>query len=262
LAYYRGDGVEKSEAEAVRWLRPAAEQGFAGAQSLIGYAYASGGGVAKDEAEAVLWYRRAGAQGDVEAQNNLGVMYANGLGVQKDEVEAVRWYRKAAEQGYAQAQNELDLRKAQEPPPTRVPKAQGQIARMHVAIHGERKNLAASEHIYTITAVSGPYIRLTDVKSGRAYELFCEEWDGNLHGEHSVQHRNCGPLGSWRGERVQLNDEIDWLIYRNYEDADNFVSLSPCFSYRLYYANNRNSCNPNVARQKLDAVTQPASHKK
>ena len=58
-------------------------------------------GVPQDDAEAVKWYRLAAEQGYAEAQSNLGVMYNNGRGVPQDDAEAVKWYRLAAEQGYA-----------------------------------------------------------------------------------------------------------------------------------------------------------------
>jgi TPR repeat protein len=105
--YFRGEGVPKDDAEAIRWSRKAAEQGYAAAQRNLGVAYAKGQGVPKDEAEAVRWYRKAAEQGDARAQVNIGWAYASGRGVAKDEREAVRWYRRAAEQGYAAAQLNL-----------------------------------------------------------------------------------------------------------------------------------------------------------
>jgi TPR repeat protein len=101
--------VDKNEAEAVRWYRKSAEQGYAAAQFVIAEAYDDGRGVAKDEVEAVRWYRKAAEQGDMRAQTNLGYAYANGEGIAKDGTEAVRWYRKAAENGYFMAQYNLGL---------------------------------------------------------------------------------------------------------------------------------------------------------
>ena len=66
-----------------------------------------GRGVAKDDAQAVAWVRKAADQGLAPAQNNLGKMYENGRGVAKDDAQAVYWYRKAADQGQADAQNNL-----------------------------------------------------------------------------------------------------------------------------------------------------------
>ena len=105
--YQNGQGVQKDEAEAVKWYRKAADQGLALAQTNLGYCYQNGQGVQKDDTEAVKWYSKAADQGAAKAQKNLGFCYAIGKGVQKDEAEAVKWYRKAAEQGDAWAQTNL-----------------------------------------------------------------------------------------------------------------------------------------------------------
>ena len=62
-----------------------------------GLRYYAGHGVKQDYAEALKWLRLAAEQGYVEAQTFLGVMYANGQGVGQDYAEAARWYRLAAE---------------------------------------------------------------------------------------------------------------------------------------------------------------------
>ena len=102
--YYSGHGVSKDYAEAVKWYRKAAEQGYALAQNSLGNMYKNGQGVTQDYSEAVKWYRQAAEQGNPASQTTLGNLYHNGLGVTKDYVEAVKWYSKAAEQGYSSAQ--------------------------------------------------------------------------------------------------------------------------------------------------------------
>ena len=57
----------------------------------------------KSEAEAVKWFRKAADQGNSSGQSNLARMYENGRGVAKDVGEALRWYRQAADQGDAKA---------------------------------------------------------------------------------------------------------------------------------------------------------------
>ena len=87
--------------------QPEATRGDASAQYRLGEMYAYGLGVDKDEAEAVKWYRLAAEQGYWLSQHSLGEMYAKGRGVKKDDAEALKWFKLAAEQGYAPAQDKL-----------------------------------------------------------------------------------------------------------------------------------------------------------
>lgn len=66
------------------WYRESAEQGYARAQSHLGYCYGCGWGVTQDLAKAAEWYRKSAEQGDAIAQSNLGILYENGRGVTKD----------------------------------------------------------------------------------------------------------------------------------------------------------------------------------
>jgi TPR repeat protein len=88
--------VPQDYQEALKWYRPAAEQGYAPAQYSLGVAYERGQGVPQDYREAVKWYRRAAAQGNELAQVNLGVMYTKGKGVGQDFVRAHMWFNLAA----------------------------------------------------------------------------------------------------------------------------------------------------------------------
>ena len=72
--------------QAVRLLRPLADQGDAPAQHNLGLMYDQGRGVPQDYAAAVSWYRKAADQGDAIAQYNLGLMYDQGRGVPQDVV--------------------------------------------------------------------------------------------------------------------------------------------------------------------------------
>ena len=71
-----------------------------------GFLYGSGG-KRKDLQEGLKWIRMAAELGYAEAQYELGGCYYNGTGVEEDGTEAVNWYRKAAEQGNTDAQNKL-----------------------------------------------------------------------------------------------------------------------------------------------------------
>jgi TPR repeat protein len=63
----------------------------------------------KDSAEAVKWLRRAADHKNMHAQSVLAVMLIQGTDMDKDTLEAERLLRDAAEHGYAQAQNDLGL---------------------------------------------------------------------------------------------------------------------------------------------------------
>ena len=66
-----GRGVLRDYEIAMQWLLLAADQGYAPAQTYIGYLYENGHGVSRDREEAIRWYRRAALQGDETARANL-----------------------------------------------------------------------------------------------------------------------------------------------------------------------------------------------
>ena len=107
LMYEFGRGVERSYEKAVEWYQKAAEQGAASAQGLLGEMYYYGRGVEQSDVKAAEWVLKAAEQGFASAQNDLGVMYENGTGVEQSYEKAVEWYLKAAEQGLADAQCNL-----------------------------------------------------------------------------------------------------------------------------------------------------------
>ena len=96
--YDHGNGVPKDQAEAIKWYRKAADQGYADAQAAIGISYVWGLGVPQDPAKSTIWFQKAADQGHSAAQRELGHRYLRGEGVPQDPVEAVKWFRKAAEQ--------------------------------------------------------------------------------------------------------------------------------------------------------------------
>ena len=86
----RVKGVPQDHNKANEWYRRAADQGYAEAQSDLGYMYAQGKGVPQDYNEAVGWYRKAAAQGYARAQSALGYAYAEGKGVPQDYAQSAR----------------------------------------------------------------------------------------------------------------------------------------------------------------------------
>jgi TPR repeat protein len=145
VIYLTGDGVAKNDAEAMKWLRKAADQDNAIAERYLAEMFFKGRGVPADNDEAAKWLRLAAEQGDAQSEHNLAVLYTQGLGVPRnvkeaanwmhkaavqnlpagqqgmgafyengdgvpeDPVEAAAWYRKAVEQNYVPAMNSLAL---------------------------------------------------------------------------------------------------------------------------------------------------------
>src|SRR5882762_5340089 len=104
LTFLTGDGVRKDDAEAVKWLRKAADQDNPVAERYLAEMYFKGRGVPADNAEAAKWLRLAAEQGDAQSEHNLAVLYTQGLGVPRNVKEAVNWMHKSAEQGLAAGQ--------------------------------------------------------------------------------------------------------------------------------------------------------------
>lgn len=107
--YREGYGTAVDHVEAVKWVRKAAEQGFARAQYDLGDMYYYGRGVEQSYEKAAEWYQKAAEQGLARAQYKLGDMYDIGIGVEKSYEKAAEWFLKAAEQGFARAQCKLGL---------------------------------------------------------------------------------------------------------------------------------------------------------
>jgi TPR repeat protein len=85
-------------------------------QYNLGNMYREGRGVEKNEAETIKWYRMAADNGDASAQYNLGVAYATGMGVPENTAEAEKWFNMAAKNGHEMSKEvleEIKARKAQ-----------------------------------------------------------------------------------------------------------------------------------------------------
>lgn len=101
-------------AEALKWLRRAAEQNHADSQCDLGGWYERGyfydglvSPIAQDESAAAAWYRKAAEQGHPQSQCKLGVMYVEGRGVPQDIQAGLDWLRQAAVQDDAEAHSQL-----------------------------------------------------------------------------------------------------------------------------------------------------------
>ena len=68
LMYKGTRAVPPDMAEALKWLRKAAEQGYAKAQCYLGIMHGIGQGVPQDYVQAYTWFSAAAAHGDKQAK--------------------------------------------------------------------------------------------------------------------------------------------------------------------------------------------------
>jgi len=87
-------------AAAIQWFRKAAELGYDGGMVFLGFAYREGDGVACDHAEAVRWFTKAVDAGDAHSMIHVGRMYA---GYMSSPAQALPWFLRAAEAGLTES---------------------------------------------------------------------------------------------------------------------------------------------------------------
>lgn len=109
IQYLYGHGVAKDTNQALAWLKKSTALGDALGQFTLGMMYAQGEGVKVSNDDALKNFRLAAAQGYPLARMALGRAYMLGDGVAKNPVEALKWYRPAAEEGFAPAQYALGM---------------------------------------------------------------------------------------------------------------------------------------------------------
>lgn len=97
---WNGWGVREDDEKAAYWYAEAAKQGHAAAQYKLGFLYYLGKGVKKDYGEAIRWYELAVQGGNLEAAYELGECYAEGRGCAEDMDKAIEYWKIAAEQGH------------------------------------------------------------------------------------------------------------------------------------------------------------------
>ncbi|WP_323113961.1 trypsin-like peptidase domain-containing protein [Pseudomonas guariconensis] len=111
------EGIEAYDAdrysEAFQQLLPLAEQGNATAQRYIGDMYRYGSGTPSDIPQAVQWLKKAATQGDAQAQTDLGLLQT-GLSSDSspkllEKKQGVKWLETAAQAGDSKAQYALGL---------------------------------------------------------------------------------------------------------------------------------------------------------
>jgi len=99
----QGEAAEEDRIRTREWFETSARAGDLVAAFNFGVCLAEGVGIARDDAEALVWLRRA-ADTVVTAQYWMGRMLAEGRGAPADPVAARTWTQRAADGGLADAQ--------------------------------------------------------------------------------------------------------------------------------------------------------------
>lgn len=100
--YRDGKGVERDNAEAMRWGHLAADKGDPAAMDFVGFMYFRGVGV-KRNADLAFGYFKAAADKSAAAMWNLGQCYFAAQGVEQDIPKALATWKKAAAMGHGRA---------------------------------------------------------------------------------------------------------------------------------------------------------------
>lgn len=107
LMYDYGHGVKQDARAALAWYLKSAKQGDPAVQYQVGAKYFRGDGTGQNYQEAARWWEQAANGGQVDAQFNLGLMYFRGLSLQPDDARAADLFGRAAAQGHGHAQYSL-----------------------------------------------------------------------------------------------------------------------------------------------------------
>lgn len=89
-------------------LTARAQNGEPGAEEALGNRYEKGNGITQDYAQAAKWYRMAADQGFTKAESELGILYAKGFGVKQDYEEAYFWLSMSFDPFNADANKVMD----------------------------------------------------------------------------------------------------------------------------------------------------------
>jgi hypothetical protein len=108
MAYLKGEGVDRDQPTALKWIGKSAEQGYSEAQYTLGVMHHAGRGALQSFPLAFKWFELAAQQNHAEAQYSLGILYRNGQGVAVDKSKAYVWFNLAASQGHERAREARD----------------------------------------------------------------------------------------------------------------------------------------------------------
>ena len=108
ILFYTGIDIKGDNEKAVRFIREAAEKGYADAQYWLGKSYSYGLCTEEDDSESFKWLHLAAEQGHAKAQFDLALYYRDGTGTDIDDAEARKWFCLAAKQGNKKAQSIIE----------------------------------------------------------------------------------------------------------------------------------------------------------
>lgn len=108
---YRGEVVNRDDAEAVKWAQASADSGNPEGQRLLGAFHMAGRGVPQDLAKAEELFRKSAAQGDELARSMLQTVAdaRNAATSPQALAQSIQFVRQNAEAGQAMAQYQLSL---------------------------------------------------------------------------------------------------------------------------------------------------------
>lgn len=121
MAALSGQGPQRSDLEARKYMQQSAEAGYVPAEVTLGYFYEAGMTTAAEPGQALHWYKKAAESGDPLAEYLVGRMYLTGIATAVDKREAEKWLLKSASAGNPFAayllgvvEEDLDYRRAPE----------------------------------------------------------------------------------------------------------------------------------------------------
>lgn len=104
-----GVGCQKNEAEALEWLRDAAQAQDPMAMYYMAARYSRGAGVEQDAGKAFELFRRAAKKGIANAAHNVGVALMEGKGCEVNFEEAMKWLTLATDKRHVPSMLNLGL---------------------------------------------------------------------------------------------------------------------------------------------------------
>ena len=107
--YKLGAGVKHDEKEAFRYAKLAADQGLPIDQCFVADAYERGIVVEKSVAEAFKYYQLAAKSDHAEAFFHIGRFYQVGQYVEQSLAKALDYFRLSVEKGYEKAQSQIEV---------------------------------------------------------------------------------------------------------------------------------------------------------